>query len=128
MIPLLAASAIYLIATQAATASQTIALKDCLKQAGAKASSEKVAAASYEAYARNMCAKEGDALKAALTSFDMKNGMARKAAAEDAGSVVDDFVASSVDKYSFMAGLNASRPAPTAPAPPVPASAPQPPK
>jgi hypothetical protein len=58
----------------------------------------------------------------------MKNGMSRKAAADDANMTVDDYVATSVDKYQFMASQNAPAkptPAPTQTAAPA-ASNPQP--
>jgi hypothetical protein len=50
------------------------------------------------------------ALKTAVIAFRMKNGMARKAAADDADMTVDDYVATSVDKYSFMAEANQPKP------------------
>jgi hypothetical protein len=52
--------------------------------------------------------------------------MARKAAASDADMTVDDYVATPVDNYQFMASQRAPTPAPTAQA--TPASNPQPPK
>ena len=42
-----------------------------------------------------------------MISFRMKNGMARKAAADDADMTVDDYVGTSVDNYKFMADFNA---------------------
>ena len=37
----------------------------------------------------------------------MKNGMGRKAAGDDANMTVDDYLATSVDNYQFMANMNA---------------------
>ena len=130
MIALVAASAIYMLATQAAVTASTTAFKDCLKQASAKAKSEKITPDAYEAYVRNACSAQLGALNSALISFDMKNGMSKKASAEDAEMVVSDYVASSVDKYRFFASVE--NPTPPAAAPPpatppaTPAAAPQP--
>ena len=70
-----------------------------------------------------------------MISFRMKNGMSRKAAADDADMTVDDYVATSVDNYKFMAEHEcaAKTPAPRRRsgadhAAPTPAAAPQPPK
>jgi hypothetical protein len=110
MIALLTASAVYLAALQASISAPTDAFRECLREASSKATSEKVAAASYETYARNTCSIQMAALKTAVIAFRMKNGMARKAAADDADMTVDDYVATSVDKYSFMAEANQPKP------------------
>jgi hypothetical protein len=65
-------------------------------------------------------------LKSAIIAFRVKNGMAKKAAASDADMTVDDYVATPVDNYQFLASQHAPAPAPTVQA--VPASNPQPPK
>jgi hypothetical protein len=61
----------------------------------------------------------------------MKNGMGKKSAADDAEMTVDDYVATPVDNYKFMANAEAPKavaPATVTPAP-TPASVPsQPPK
>lgn len=124
MIALLGASAVYLAALQASIAGPTDAFRACLKEASVKATNEKVAAPAYEAYARGACSAQSSALKAAVIAFRKKNGMAAKAAASDADMTVDDYVATSVDKYSFMAEMNA----PKLQAPATPAAAAQPPK
>ena len=129
MIALVAASAIFLVATQAAIEAPTKAFRVCLKQAGDKAKGEKVAAAGIEAYIRTACAAQGDTLKTTIVTFRVKNGMARKSAADDAEMTVDDYVATIVDNYAFMADFNKPQQAVTpAAAPATPASAPQPPK
>lgn len=130
MIALLGASAIYLTGLQAAINVPTEAFRTCLREASAKASGEKVAGTAYEAYARNACSTQMSALKSAVVAFRIKNGMAKKAAADDADMTVDDYVATSVDKYQFMATVNEPpKPAapPAAPAP-TPAAAQTPPK
>jgi hypothetical protein len=132
MIALLGASAITLAALQASIAAPTDTFRGCLREASSKATGEKVAPDNIEAYLRNACSGEMSALKSAVVAFRMKNGMSRKSALDDAEMTVDDYVATPVDKYQFMATLNAPKsptPAPTpAAAAATPASSPQQPK
>lgn len=125
MIVLIGATAIYLIATQAAINAPRTAFTSCLKQAGTKATGEKVAGDAYEAFVRNMCSAQLEALRSAVVGFNLKNGMARRAATEDANMMIDDYLASSIDHYKFMASTNeppkAAAPAPAA-APTMPAT------
>ena len=107
MIALIAASAVSMLMSQAAIAAPTIAYKDCLKQTSSQAKKEKVAADAYEAYVRNACSGQITALRDALIAFEVKNGTKRKDAAQDADMTVDDYLASSVDNYKFMAGVAA---------------------
>lgn len=140
MIPLIAASAMFLAASQAAVAAPTNAYKDCLKQASIQAKKTKVAGDAYEAFARSTCSAQITGLRDALVAFEVKNGTKRKDAATDADLTVDDYLASSVDNYKFLAGVDADNakaeadarakaaatPAPAAQ--PTPAAAPKPPK
>ena len=107
MIALIGATAITLTALQASINAPTTAFRDCLKEASTKATTEKVAGDAYEAYARNACGVSLTGLKSAVVAFRMKNGMSRKAAGADADMTVDDYLATSVDKYQFMASQNA---------------------
>jgi hypothetical protein len=125
------ASAMYLTGLQATINAPRDAFRACLKQANGKATGDKVAADAFEAFILNACTSQHDALKSAIIAFNMKNGMARKAAASDADLTVEDYVASFVDNYKFMANMNQPKPQANAqPTPPVstPAAAPQPPK
>lgn len=131
MIALLAASSILLTGLQATISAPRDAFRACLKQANAKATGDKVASDAFEAYILNACASQHEALKSAIIGFNMKNGMARKAASNDADLTVADYLSSYVDNYKFMADMNkkpvtSAQPAPTPPA--VPAASPQPPK
>jgi hypothetical protein len=141
MIALFAASAIYLLGSQAVVAGQTNAYKNCLKQASTQAKKDKVGGDAYEAYARTACGAQIRALRDALIGFEVKNGTKHNEAASDADMTVDDYLASSVDNYKFLAGVaaenakaeadaKAKAPAAAPPATPAatPASAPQPPK
>lgn len=122
MIALLGASAIILTGLQATINAPTDAFRGCLHDATAKAKNEKVAPDAVEAYLRSACTVQMQTLKSAVVAFRMKNGMARKAAADDAEMTVDDYVATPVDNYKFMVDYNAPKPA--APAAAVPAATP----
>lgn len=137
MIALVMGSALYMIAAQASMAAPTNAFKDCLKQTSAKAKNEKVAPANYEAYARNACGAQLTGLTNAITAFNVKNGMKRKDAADDAALTAGDYLTSAVDKYQYLAGVDAENaksaasaaaPAVTPQAQATPASTPRPPK
>ena len=126
MIALVMGSALYMIAAQASMAAPTNAFKDCLKQTSAKAKSEKVAPANYEAYARSACGAQLTGLTNSITSFNVKNGMKRKDAADDAELTAGDYLASSVDKYQYLAGVDAQNAKAAVAAPPAPAATPTP--
>jgi hypothetical protein len=127
VIVLVAASAITLAALQESINAPTQAFRGCLRDAAAKATSEKVSGDDIEAYLRNACSGEMSTLKSAIIAFRVKNGMARKAAASDADMTVDDYVATPADNYKFMAAERAPQ-QPAAPPPATPAAHPQPPK
>jgi hypothetical protein len=133
MIALLAVPAIYLTALQGVINAPRDAFRNCLKEFSAKAATEKVSGDAYEAWVRAACVGQLAALRNAIIAFNVKNGMSRKDAASDADLTVDDYVASSVDHYKFMAEVNKPQPAAQAAAPPptptaTPAAAPQQPK
>ena len=107
MIALMMASALNLAAAQAAIAAPTDAFRGCLREASAKAESEKVTGDAVEEYLRNACTVQMGSLKSALVAFRMKNGMTKKAADSDASMTVDDYVATPVDNYKFMADMRA---------------------
>ena len=126
MIALLGASAIILAALQESIAAPTQAFRGCLRDAAAKATNEKVGADAIETYLKNACGVQMGTLKSAIVAFRVKNGMAKKAASDDAEMTVDDYVATPVDNYKFMASQN--HPANPATPQPTPASNPQSPK
>jgi hypothetical protein len=137
MIALLAASAIYMSGLQAGIAAPTDAFRGCLREAAAKAKSEKVTGEGIEAYLKNACTAQMSTLTGALIGFRMKNGMTRKAAAADAAMTVDDYISTPADNYKFMSNMEAKQSAPAPAAAPAkavvtPAAAPatpsQPPK
>ena len=106
MIALLGASAITLTALQATINAPTEAFRSCLREASTKANGEKIAPDAIEQYLRTACTVQMGSLKSAVVAFRTKNGMARKAAVEDADLTVEDYLAAPIDKYKFMATLN----------------------
>lgn len=121
---LLGASTLVLAALQASIAAPTKDFRGCLHDAASKATSEKVAVDAIENYLRSACTAQMGSLKDALVEFRLKNGMGKKAAAEDAQMTIDDYVATPADNYKFLAAENAPKPKPAAaPATPPPVQA-----
>jgi hypothetical protein len=116
-----------LTALQASINAPTTAFRGCLKEATTKATSEKIAPEAIEEYLRAACTVQMQSLKSAVIAFRMKNGMSRKAAADDADMTTDDYLSTPADNYKFMATLNAPKQnAAAAPAPAQPAQPAQP--
>ena len=125
----------YLAGLQASINAPTDAFRGCLRESSSKAHNEKVGPDAIDGYLRNACSAQMSTLKNAVVAFRTKNGMAKKAALDDAEMTVDDYVGTIVDKYQFMAQMNApkpaAQPAPTAQAIPAAQATPaagQPPK
>jgi len=113
---------------QASIAAPRQDFTDCLKKASLQALAQKVAPDQYRAYASGQCIGQAASLKGALAAFDIKNGVKKSQAVSDAQAQIDDYVATSQEKYEAKADFAAAKPAP-APvvAPPVvPAAAPVP--
>lgn len=124
MIALLGASAIALAALQASIAAPTSAFRGCLHDAADKATSEKVSVDTIDSYLRSACTVQMDSLKGALIAFRLKNGMSKKAAADDAKMTIDDYVSSPVENYKYTVNMNAPKDAtPSATSAPAAASA-----
>ena len=131
MIALVGASAILLTALQASINAPTDAFRGCLREATAKATSEKVGGDAIEAYLRNACTVQMESLKSAVIAFRVKNGMTKKAAAGDADMTVEDYIATPADNYKFLAQQRSLAPKPARVATPAPtpaAASTQPPK
>lgn len=127
---ILGVSAIALSMLQASITAPTDAFRACLREAAAKAQTEKVGGDKIEDYLRGACTEQMGTLKDALVAFRLKNGMNRKEAASDAEMTVDDYVSTPADNYKFLINYNAPAPqpaaAPATPPPQQPSS--QPPK
>lgn len=127
MVLLVGAMAVSLTMLQAAINVPRDAFRSCMRDAATSAKSENVSGDAFEAYMRGKCSVELGSLRNALIAFNLKNGMAKKAAAADADMTVDDYVASPVDKYKFMAGLAVKAEPATPPAAPSTPAQPAPP-
>ena len=93
MIVLLAASSITLTALQASINAPTEAFRGCLKSATTKATESKVAPDGIEDFFKTECSAQMQSLKNAVVAFRVKNGMAKKAAIDDANRTVEDYMA-----------------------------------
>ena len=71
----------------------------CLRDAVANAKIAKIPADGFKAYAHEACAAVEQTFKASLAAFNVKNGMGKKSAAEDAQVQIDDYVFSAEDRY-----------------------------
>ena len=126
MILLVSVTAVSLTMLQGAINAPREAFRECTRTAAAKAHSENVGGDAFEAYMRNSCSVQIGSLRSAIQAFNMKNGMAKKAAAADADLTVEDYAASPVEQYRLRAGVSAANAAAPVQAP---ATAPsQPPK
>lgn len=127
MIGLVIGSAVYLIAMQAAVNVPREAFSTCLKEANAKATSEKVDPAAYPDFLRNHCTQQAATFKNALVAFDVKNGVKRGQASSDADLQIDDYIAGSSNNYQArFASIKPKAAPPAAPAaaaPPAPTAA-----
>ena len=102
MIILLAASTITLTALQASINAPREAFRTCLKEASNKAATDKVSSDAYDAYVRNACSGPLGSFKSATMSFDMKNNVSRKTASANAEAMIDDFLASGLERYKYV--------------------------
>jgi hypothetical protein len=95
-------SAIFLAASQASITAPRTALVNCIKAAETSAKAEKVPLEAYPDRLKAACGAQGDRLKAALTAFDVKNGVPRSRASTDAAADVADAFASAASTYKWQ--------------------------
>lgn len=79
------------------------AFRNCLSDAVSSAQSAKITVDSFKDYAHKTCAAAESGLKAKLVSFNVKNGMSKKAAADDAEIQLDDYLYTYEEKYRYAA-------------------------
>ena len=119
-----------LLVAQAAINAPRQTFMTCLKGAVATATAQKIAADQFSAHAKQTCSAQANSFRDALISFDVKNGIKRAQATDDAQLQVDDYVSMSAEKYAEKAEIMAPK-AKTAELPPptptpTPAAAAQP--
>ena len=84
-------------------AAQREAYVSCLRDAVAAAKGANVTAEGFKDYAHQRCASAEDGFKSKLVSFNVKNGMSKKAAADDAQVQLEDYVYTYEEKYRYSA-------------------------
>lgn len=87
-----------------AASAQRSALSKCLKESVAKAKSAKVEVGAFDAYMRSQCAAQEADLRKAVIAIDVKNGISRKDAAENADMDVGDYFVSTGERYEAEVG------------------------
>lgn len=97
MIAILIAAAMVM---QAGAADRT-AYRTCLNEAVASAKGAKIGVDAFKDYARKTCAAVEGGFKSKLVSFNVKNGMSKKTAAEDAEVQLEDYVYTAEEKYRY---------------------------
>ena len=80
---------------------QRSALSNCLKESVESAKSAKVEAAAFDAYMHSQCAAQEEGLRKAVIAIDVKNGVSRKDAAENAELDVGGYFAGSAERYEY---------------------------
>ena len=77
------------------------AYRTCLSDAVTSAKGANVAVDGFKDYARKTRAAVEDGFKSKLVSFNVKNGMSKKTAAEDAEVQLDDYLYTAEEKYRY---------------------------
>ena len=85
---------------QAGNADRT-AYRTCLSDAVTSAKSANVKVDGFKEYAHRTCAAIEDSFKAKLVAFNIKNGMSKKAAAEDADIQLEDYIYTAEERYRY---------------------------
>lgn len=93
-----------LLLLQASVTAPRMAFIGCLDQTTAKAKSSNVPAGQFAAFAKGNCASQVEAYRSAMIKFDVKNGIKRPQAAEDAEMQIDDFIAGAASQYARLSG------------------------
>ena len=86
---------------QGVSAESRSAYVSCLRDAVVSAKTAKIGVDGFKDYARKTCATVEDGFKSKLVSFNVKNGMSKKAAADDAEIQLEDYVYSVDEKYRY---------------------------
>jgi CRISPR/Cas system-associated exonuclease Cas4 (RecB family) len=124
MLILTVASVISLAAVQnsAASAARTT-FGECVRAAAADAKKKEVPLEGLVAHLRQSCAADADKLRTTLVSFDVKNGVKKAQANEDAELQLQDYYAAQEERYRYeVAARKPKAPVQAAAAPTTPAA------
>ena len=102
MIAYVVASIIYAGAMQAApVAAERSAFANCVKKAADGAKQSKVSIDGFTAHLQQACSAESDKFKTKLVAFDVRNGVKRTQASEDADLQLEDYYAAQEERYRY---------------------------
>lgn len=79
------------------------AFRTCLNDAVVSAKTANVTVDTFKDYAHKTCAAAESTLKSRLVNFNIKNGMSKKAAAEDADIQLEDYLYTYEEKFRYAA-------------------------
>jgi len=74
----------------------------CLKDAVTSAKGANIGVNAFKDYAHKTCAAIEQSFKAKLVAFNVKNGMSKKVAAEDADIQLEDYVYTAEERYRYL--------------------------
>lgn len=94
----------FLAAADTSASAQREALSTCLKQAIEKGRADKVGVEGFPALSRDHCAGPEADLRKTVMALDMKNGISRKDAAENAKLEIDDYFLVSAERFEAEVG------------------------
>jgi hypothetical protein len=107
MIGLVIASVIQMAMMQSSAADGARkALVTCLHDAVEEAKAQKVGAAGFNAFAAQKCSAQAMSFKSAVWAFDAKNKVSKKQSESDSQAQVDDYLATSVERYEMAVTPN----------------------
>lgn len=96
------------IVQNAAATSARSALTACLRNATAQAKTEKLAVDALVPRLRQTCEADAAKLKSVLVAFDVKNGISRRQAGEDADMQLEEYYLAQEDHYRHDTERSAS--------------------
>lgn len=99
LMPMIAAAML----VQGSPADSRTAFRNCLSDAVARAKTDNVTADSFKDYAQKSCAAAENSFKSKLVSFNVKNGMSKKTADEDAELQLEDYLYTYEEKFRYAA-------------------------
>ena len=85
------------------------AFATCLKQAVSQAKSSKIAVNAFDAFVRGQCAASEADLRKAVIALDIKNGVSRKDANENADLELEDYFLMTLERYEAQLRKDAAQ-------------------
>lgn len=98
---LMGLAAMAAMAADTAASGPRTAFSDCLRTALRQAKNDKMPVESFDGFMRGHCTAEAGALTKAVIAIDVKNGVSRKEAAENARLELDDYYVGMFERYEY---------------------------